>query len=256
MRLAAAPVERRRHVTAGILTLIIEAIVLALMLMQNDMVRSVVAEDVLKTFDILPPPPPIVTVRPKPAQSYRPEGAASPPNLRSKATPIVAPPPIMPVKPPPIVAAKVAGTGFEATQGAAPVAGPGTGAGGIGSGTGSGGAGDGDGDGETGPVWRKGRLKDSDYPHGASAAGVEGTVGVRYLVGVDGRVSRCDVTRSSGNAELDATTCRLIRERFRFEPSRDREGRPVPAYIVEKHSWAMRTAPDQGDDDEPGSVEQ
>ena len=256
MRLSAEPVERRRQLVAGALTVLVEAALLTAMLMHTDVVRSVVAEDVLSTFDIVPPPAPIVKVRPKPEKSARPEGAASPPNLRSRATPIVAPPPIMPVKPPPVVAAKVAGTGLEATQGAAPVAGPGTGAGGVGNGTGSGGAGDGDGDGETGPVWRKGRLKDSDYPRGASAAGVEGTVGVRYLVGVDGRVVRCDVTRSSGNAELDATTCRLIRERFRFEPSRDREGRPVPAYIVERHSWAMRTAPDQGDDDDPGAVEQ
>jgi protein TonB len=33
-----------------------------------------------------------------------------------------------------------------------------------------------------------------------------GTVQVRYFVNVDGRVSGCVVTRSSGNAALDETT--------------------------------------------------
>ena len=133
MRLAAAPIERRRHATAGFVTLVVEGALLALLLMHNDAVRSVVAESVLKAFDVAPPPP-LMAQPPKPARSHRTEGAASPPNLRSKATPIVAPPALLPVKPPPIVASKAAGTGFEASQGAAPVAGPGTGAAGLATG--------------------------------------------------------------------------------------------------------------------------
>jgi periplasmic protein TonB len=205
--------------------------------------RVIGASEALTLFDVSPPapevPPPPPVIPPKSADK-RPEGAASPPNLRSQASEIVAPAPVFPQPPPPVLAATLAGTGVAATQGAAPVAGPGTGAGGIGNGTGSGGAGDGDGGGGGEPPRLiRGRLKDSDYPRAAGAAGVGGTVGVRYFVGEDGRVGECRVTRSSGNAELDAVTCRLIQERFRFRPSRDEDGRAVGAFLVEKHSWIV-----------------
>lgn len=190
-----------------------------------------------------PPPPPIVKTIPSPKPVRRPEGGAAPPNLRSVATPIVVPPPVvrLPV-PSPVVTAPVAGSGTQATTGNAEVAGPGTGSGGFGDGSGSGtwGSGDGGGDEETPPRLVKGRLKDSDYPHELSDAGIGGRVSVRYVVDERGRVGRCDITRSSGSAELDDTTCRLIQERFRFEPSRDARGYPVESVIVESHEWLSR----------------
>jgi periplasmic protein TonB len=211
--------------------------------------RAIGASEALVLFDVAPPEPellPPAPVMPVKAASKRPEGAASPPNVRSQASEIVAPPPVVTLPPPPILAAQVAGTGVAATQGAAPVAGPGTGAGGFGNGTGSGGTGDGDGGGGGEPPRLiHGRLKDSDYPRAAGAAGVGGTVSVRYFVGEDGRVGECRITRSSGNAELDEITCRLIRERFRFRPSLDDDGQPVGAFLVEKHSWLIRDEPDE-----------
>jgi len=200
--------------------------------------------EALKVFGVAPPPPPppVEKVKPRPSLSRRPEGAASPPNLKSKATELVAPPPVVPiVVPPPLVVAEKAGLGAQATAGASDVRGPGTGSGGIGNGTGSGGSGDGDGGGgeETPPRWRKGRLKDSDYPREAAETGIRGRVSVRYVVGIDGRVTRCRVTGSSGSRELDALTCRLIEQRFRYDPSLDAAGRPVESTIVEDHEWAM-----------------
>ncbi|ONF95080.1 Gram-negative bacterial tonB protein [Sphingomonas jeddahensis] len=127
-------------------------------------------------------------------------------------------------------------------SGSADIRGPGTGAGGVGDGFGSGGAGDGDGGGygeETGPTFLRGRMSTSDLPEALFATGFVGTVGVRYLVATNGRVPECVVTRSSGNRQVDAVTCRLIRERFRFRPSRDGRGRPVSAWIVENHSWEV-----------------
>jgi len=194
-----------------------------------------------------PPPPPHEKIVPHRIRSKRPEGAASPPNLRAKRTELVVPPPVVPpvVPPPPVVTAPLAGSGSADHAGASTVRGPGSGSGGIGNGTGSGGEGDGDGDGGDylAPQQRKGRLKMSDLPRSADDAGVGGTVGVRYLVETNGRVSRCAVTRSSGNPELDATTCRLIQQRFRFDPSRDPQGRPVRAYVVENHSWDIERVP-------------
>lgn len=200
----------------------------------------------LQLFNLAPSPPPPAKTVPRPKVSKRAEGRAAPPNIRSKATPVVAPTPIVvvPLPPPPIVAAPKPFAGDQATQGAAPRVGLGTGAGGVGDGTGSGGWGDGDGDGgdETPPIQRRGRIGDSDFPsdiRDLAETGFEGTVSVRFLVGADGRVGECRVTRSSGYRSLDDTTCRLIQRRFRYEPSRDAAGRPVPAWILENHTWAI-----------------
>ncbi|MBO0123988.1 energy transducer TonB, partial [Streptococcus pneumoniae] len=92
------------------------------------------------------------------------------------------------------------------------------------SGTGSGSGGDGNGPGGGGgTVLRllEGSITGRDYPRAAAEAGASGTVGLRFTVGVNGRVTDCRVTRSSGNADLDETTCKLIKRRFRYAPSRD-----------------------------------
>lgn len=191
----------------------------------------------------LPPPQPTPEPRPKPARKHRPEGAAAPPNRKSRATEIASPVPV-PSPVPQVVAAPIASTGSQASSGAAPVAGPGTGAGGEGAGTGSGGAGDGEGDGGTPLEWIGGRIRDSDYPRAALRAGASGTVYLRFTVGVKGRVTDCTVTRSSGNADLDETTCRLIRQRFRYRPSLDARGRPYPDVVTGEHEWTLyRGAP-------------
>ena len=236
----------RRRGGAVVLTALIEGVLIYILMTGSTAAPRAVDERDVKTFDVVREAPPPERVRPRKSQSKRAEGAASPPNIRSKATEVVALPPIiqLPV-PPPIVTAPVAATGRDASSGASDIRGLGTGSGGIGNGTGSGGAGDGDGGGgeETPPRWRKGRLKDSDYPSAAGEAGISGTVAVRYLVRVDGRVSNCEIMSSSGDAELDAVTCRLITERFRFDPSRDAAGRPVPAYLRENHSWVASDDP-------------
>ena len=59
----------------------------------------------------------------------------------------------------------------------------------------------------------------------------------RFTVGADGRLSNCRVLQSSGNAELDATTCRIILQRYRFTPARDEHGRPVEDYAEAENEW-------------------
>lgn len=204
-------------------------------------------EEDLQLFDVgLLPPPPAPRIEPPKVRSQKPEGLASPANIRSKASEIVAPPPeIRLPTPPPLIAAPIAGRGSDPSAGASDVPGPGTGSGGLGDGTGGGGYGDGDGGGgeATPPRRIKGRLKNSDYPRTAGEMGVGGTVSVRYTVATDGRVTHCAISASSGNAILDETTCRLIEQRFRFEPSRDADGRAVRSIIVENHSWVIHQLP-------------
>lgn len=223
-------------VAGGVVALLVWLLVLGLAIGPRG-----VADSALKVFGVeAPPPPPREKPIPPHRPSYRPSGAAAPPNLRSHATEAVAPiPEVMTPPPPPIVVAPVAFDGTQATQGAADVAGPGTGAGGEGDGTGAGGRGDGDGAGDVPPRRVKGRLKDSDYPLAAGEQGISGVVGVRFVVAVDGRVPQCRVTRSSGSPLLDDTTCRLIVERYRFKPAHDAQGRPFESQIVENEEWVI-----------------
>ncbi|QCB41203.1 TonB family protein [Sphingomonas sp. PAMC26645] len=204
--------------------------------------------DALKTFAVRPKPPPPPSpdqIIPRLVKSHRPEGAASPANLRSKATELVVPKPIVPpiVPPPPVIATLKPGPGSDATSGAAPVPGPGTGAGGGGNGTGSGRSGNGDGGQETPPRLIKGRFKNKDFPNAEAVIGAGGIVGVRYTVETDGSVTHCRVTRSSGNGVLDATTCRLIELRFRYRPWLDTTGRPVRSTVVHNQEWVNQLDP-------------
>lgn len=218
--------------------------------LRTDIPRRVSEE--LKLINVLPlaEPPKPQTKIPHKIKSTRPEGEASPPNLRAEPTQIVLPPP--PVKlptPNPLPVAPIAGVGNAPSAGSADIPGPGYGAGGFGNGRGSGGEGEGEGGGGWVPPRQiKGRIKDSDYPRSAGEAGVGGTVGVKYEVEADGHVSRCEVTRSSGFPDLDNTTCRLIMERFRFKPSLDPDGNPVSATIVQNHTWVIhQLPPEEGD---------
>ncbi len=158
---------------------------------------------------------------------------------------MVAPPPRIKLEvPTPVVAAPIAGQGNAASAGSADVPWPGTGAGGEGTGTGSGAFGNGTGGGGGGgggirARWVKGRIRNDDYPRSAFEQGAQGTVYLRFTVLPNGYVSDCRVTRSSGNAALDSTTCQLIERRFRYRPARDAMGRPVPEVIRGEHQWDL-----------------
>lgn len=199
----------------------------------------------------VPPDPPRPRPTPSPtpppklqadkAQTSRKKNEASAANLRNQATAVFAPvlPPLR--QPPPVVAAPRPAAGDAANTGASNRVGPGQGAGGVGNGTGGGGNGDGDGDGYadavTRPIQIKGKLRWSDLPRDLRQSHRGGELELVYRVNVDGSVSDCRVTQSSGLPSLDAQTCRLITERFRFRPSRDASGRAVPSNIIERHGW-------------------
>lgn len=208
----------------------------------------------LEAFDIaekppIPPPPPIME---KPANAPEREGRASPPNLKSKATPVVAPTPevVLPV-PPLIVAAPTPAVGDDRSSGNSNRVGPGTGSGGIGDGTGSGGWGNGPGGGGGG---RPARLVRAGLGGNQCEPGEPcppRTVGIRFTVGVDGHAHGCSVTASSGDRALDVYTCRKIEERLRYEPARDRSGRKIPQVINGEHEWLPhQSGPDFEDTDD------
>jgi protein TonB len=221
----------------------------ALLVLGLNVQRTAEAALRLVSVDLTQPPPqPQPTEQPRAPKPHlrkpAPKHEASPRNVRNKATPIVAPQ-VIPLKPPPVVAATHAGPGSAANNGASNLPGPGQGAGGVGNGLGGGGLGgngNGAGDGEpvVGPRQTGGGMSYRDLPDGILQLGQEATVDVLFAVNPDGRASDCRAEHSSGYPVLDNLACRLIEQRFRFKPARDRFGRPVRSWVAESHSWYAR----------------
>jgi len=192
--------------------------------------------EVIDVVDVTKPPPPPPAPKPAPQKPKEKEGGSAPKNIKSEATPVVAPKPkVEPQIPNPIVAAETPRAGADSTQGAAPVPGPGTGAGGIGNGTGSGMGGTGPGGGGGGiavPVRLVRGISSRDYPPAIRSSWPRGgAIFLRLRVEANGRPSKCDVMRGFGNREADQWTCSLIMQRGQFRPALDAAGRPVSAWF-------------------------
>lgn len=196
----------------------------------------------LNVFDVIvPPPPPEEPPPPPPAEQRQrapeEEGGASPENIRSRATPVVAPRPrvALPI-PLPTPTTETPNTGSDPTQGASDRAGPGTGSGGSGTGTGSGSGGSGTGGGGGGEPATPPRLvrgiTNRDYPDAIQRGWPRGgRIFLRLRIEANGRPSHCDVMRSFGNSAVDQWTCRLVMERGQFRPATNRQGQPVAAWF-------------------------
>lgn len=174
-----------------------------------------------------PPKPPVLTVprhrahssTAAPRAEHKPVGG-SPGPVRSNAEPFVVP----------VVAVAPAAAPSGGGRGTGPAAG---------SGARGGTAGQGYGEGEGGRDLEliSGEILPSDYPRELGNAGIGGRVSVTFTVEVNGRATGCRITRSSGIPQLDALTCRIIEQRFRFRPTTDRYGRPVPDEVDWDHDW-------------------
>lgn len=126
-----------------------------------------------------------------------------------------------------------------AQQGAAVDSAPGEA--GSGSGTGLAGTGAGGGGGGGTPARRiAGALTDRDYPVAAARIRAAGVVAIRFRVTEAGRVTDCQIARSSGTSVLDETTCRLVEKRFRYAPARDASGHAVEDTVTTSFTWGPR----------------
>lgn len=178
----------------------------------------------------LPPkPPPNIPPRPKPKAVHKPESAP-----RAEPKPIGGSPGPVPSHAPASVAPIVAIHPMAAPSGGGSGGGPAVGAG---AGGGTGGQGYGAGNGGTDLEKIAGDIFPSDYPKHLGNAGIGGRVSVTFTVETNGRVTGCRITRSSGIAELDALTCRLMEQRFVFRPSTDRYGRSIRDEVDWDHDW-------------------
>jgi TonB family protein len=67
-------------------------------------------------------------------------------------------------------------------------------------------------------------ISSEDYPQNAKKKHEQGWVHIALLIGLDGKVERCQIMRSTGFLDLDQKTCALIEKRARFKPARDEQG--------------------------------
>ena len=199
-------------------------------------------QSAMRVFDIREVPPPQPEPPPPPPQQQqqkaKPEEkeGGSPANIRSQATPVVAPKPVVePQRPNPIAVTETPNQGAAPTQGAADVRGPGTGAGGTGTGTGAGsgsGAGGGDGGVAYPPRLVTPVLRGRDFPRQLLEQWPSrSTVFLRLRVDARGYVSECAVDRGTGVRSIDAAMCNIAHDRLRFRPALNRAGQAVSGWF-------------------------
>ncbi|MFC4293277.1 energy transducer TonB [Sphingorhabdus arenilitoris] len=78
-----------------------------------------------------------------------------------------------------------------------------------------------------------------DYPSSALRDRREGTTSFRLTIGSDGRVDNCEITSSSGHADLDAATCTAMTRRARFTPARGANGLETTGSYDSRVVWKV-----------------
>jgi periplasmic protein TonB len=78
------------------------------------------------------------------------------------------------------------------------------------------------------------------YPGPALRAGIEGTVVLRVLIGVNGRAQRVEIEEASGHRQLDRAAQEQVQQRWRFEPAM-RNGRAVETWVLIPVDFRMPT---------------
>jgi protein TonB len=84
-------------------------------------------------------------------------------------------------------------------------------------------------------------VSDEDYPSTAARNEEQGTTRFRLAVGPDGKVKECAVTSSSGSTALDATTCKLMKQRAKFTPAKNNRGELTSDTVMSAIRWVLPT---------------
>jgi TonB family protein len=89
---------------------------------------------------------------------------------------------------------------------------------------------------------RAGSISNDDYPAAAIQGGEQGSTLISIRVGRGGQVVGCRVAESSGSPVLDATSCALARQRFKYHPARDGAGNATEASVTRRIRWRLPPA--------------
>nr|WP_298897035.1 energy transducer TonB [uncultured Altererythrobacter sp.] len=82
-------------------------------------------------------------------------------------------------------------------------------------------------------------VTDSDYRTIWINREWTGTARFSLEINASGRVTNCQITRSTGHNALDNATCQLITKRARFRPATDVSGQAVPSTYSNAISWEL-----------------
>lgn len=90
------------------------------------------------------------------------------------------------------------------------------------------------------PLGDTARSMESDEPLDPGTRGLVGFIVVRFTIGTSGRISTCDIVRSSGSMDADQAVCSLIRRTARYEPALGPDGQPVAVQLVQTFNIVRR----------------
>ncbi|WP_228243112.1 energy transducer TonB [Porphyrobacter sp. GA68] len=82
-------------------------------------------------------------------------------------------------------------------------------------------------------------ITPQDYRSRWISEGLTGTARFRLSISPQGRVTNCEITRSTGHQALDDATCTLVQRRASFTPSRDGAGNPVAGTYENAVVWRL-----------------
>ena len=82
-------------------------------------------------------------------------------------------------------------------------------------------------------------LSDRDYKSSWARRDLTGTATFKLDIAATGKVTGCQVIRSTGHSELDDATCVLVQKRAKFEPARGRSGEPVAGSYTGSVLWQL-----------------
>jgi len=85
----------------------------------------------------------------------------------------------------------------------------------------------------------QGLLRNDDYPDKAIDANASGSVGFRLKIEADGSIGECDVLETSGNRDLDGTTCAVMKKRAHYQPAMGQDGKPRWTYTFGRVTWML-----------------
>ncbi len=90
------------------------------------------------------------------------------------------------------------------------------------------------------PQGNPGRWASSDdYPSRSLREENEGVTRFSVQIGTNGRVTSCSVTGSSGHADLDSATCKLVTSRAKFTPALGKDGSPTTGSYSSSVRWQI-----------------
>lgn len=78
------------------------------------------------------------------------------------------------------------------------------------------------------------------YPAAARRAGAQGRVGMKLTIDHSGRVADCEITSSSGNADLDQTSCGIAIAKLRYAPARDAANQAIESRVRLGVKWQLQ----------------